>query len=85
MPPFRYLGNIRGRIGARFGLEAGHGKAKITLAPTKAGWLMQMGACSFFWKPIVLRTSVSTDSCRSGPMHLSAHVLTSEMFVWHAA
>ena len=48
MPPFRYLGNIRGRIGARFGLEAGHGKAKITLATTEAGLVPEDGSCSFF-------------------------------------
>lgn len=42
MPPFRYFGNIRGRIGARFGLEAGRGKAKITLATTEAGLVPKM-------------------------------------------
>ena len=85
MPPFRYLGNIRGRIGARFGLEAGHGKAKITLATTEAGLVPEDGSCSFFWKLLVLRASVSTDSCRPGPLRPFARLLTSEMFVWHAA
>lgn len=73
MPPFRYFGNIRGRMGARFGLGTGRGKSKIALAPTKAGWLMRMGACfarlGFDW-PVP-----------PWPTCPFARVLTSEMFV----
>ena len=77
MPPFRYLGNIRGRMGARFGLGTGRGRAKITLAPTEAGWLMQMGA--------FLHASALIGQYRPGPLCPFARLLTSEMFVWHAA
>lgn len=43
MPPFRYLGNILRLRECVF--RPRRGKSKIALAPAKAGWLMQMGAC----------------------------------------
>ena len=75
MPPFRYLGNIlRLRVCA---FRPRRGKSKIALAPTKAGWLMQMWAC--------FARSALIGQYRPGPLRPFARLLTSEMFVWHAA
>lgn len=78
MPPFRYLGNILGCAGVRFGLGEGSRRLRLrALAPTKVGWLMQMG--------LVLHASALIGQYRPGPLRPFARVLTSEMFVWHAA
>ena len=99
MPPFRYLGNILGCAGVRFGLgsvcvpawaRAWEGEdCARALALTGAGLVSEDGRCPF-WKMLVLeaarfRASTSIDSRRSVPMRFPARVLASEMFVWHAA
>ena len=86
MPPFRYLGNIRGCAGVRFGLGSGAGRRGL-----RSRARVDEGGIGFRrWKmPVLeaarLRASTSIDSRRSGPMRLPARVLASEMFVWHAA
>lgn len=75
MPPFRYLGNILQLRECAF--RPRRGKSKIALAPTKAGWLMQMG--------LVLHASALIGQYRPGPLRPFARLLTSEMFIWHAA
>ena len=94
MPPFRYLGNILGCAGVRFGLGSVRASAWArawegedcarALALTEAGLVSEDGRCSFS-EAARLRASASIDSRRSGPMQFPARVLASEMFVWHAA
>lgn len=75
MPPFRYLGNILRLQECAF--RPRRGKSKIALAPMKAGWLMQMGACfarlGFDW-PVPTWPTVPFRA-----------LIDHEMFVWHAA
>ena len=92
MPPFRYLGNILGCAGVRFGL----GSVRVSawarvwegadcaraLALTEAGLVPKMEDTRL--EAARFRASISIDSCRSGPIRLPARVLASEMFVWHA-
>ena len=90
MPPFRYLGNILGCAGVRFGLgsvcasawaRAWEGEdCARALALTEAGLVSEDGRCSFS-EAARLRASTSIDSRRSAPMRLPARVLASEMFV----
>lgn len=93
MPPFRYLGNILGCAGVRFGLGSvcvfawarawGGEDCARALALTEAGLVSEDGRCSFS-EAARFRASTSIDLRRSGPMRLTARVLASEMFVWHA-
>lgn len=75
MPPFRYLGIILRLRECAF--RPRRGKSKIALAPTKAGWLIQMGACfarlGFDW-PVPTWPTVPFRA-----------LIDREMFVWHAA
>ena len=93
MPPFRYLGNILGCAGVRFGLGSVRASAWArawegvdcarALALTEAGRVPKMEDTRL--EAARLRVSASIDSRRSGPMQFPARVLASEMFVWHAA
>lgn len=79
MPPFRYLGNILQLRECAF--RPRRGKSKIALARARA----DEGGLAYADGGLVLHASALIGQYRPGPLCPFARLLTSEMFVWHAA